>query len=284
MFLGDSITQGGMYVGFLEYALRKNNPNLKYDFFSIGLRSETVSGLSERDHPFPRPCLHERLSRALDIIEPEIVFACYGMNDGIYHPLSQGILDAFQEGMRSLVAKCQEIRAQLVIITPPVFQGYVNPQKLRPQTAEDFSFKAPYENYHETIQALSTLLKSELPVDVICIDLHNKMAKYLDDQRKLDPGFFFSKDSIHPGIEGHLFIAQVILNDLNIDVKALFQDSLKVIKNDELYKFVEQRRQIRSRGWLKYIGYTLGKVYKIDSIEETKRRCSEILDKINNLD
>ena len=67
-------------------------PGRTIEFINVGLPSETVSGLSEEGHAggqFPRPDLHERLGRVLEQIRPDLVFACYGMNDGIYLPFNE---------------------------------------------------------------------------------------------------------------------------------------------------------------------------------------------------
>ena len=103
MVLGDSITQGGGYVTFIEYLLEKQYPALTFDIISVGLSSETTSGLSEEGHAggkFPRPCLHERLGRALEAVKPTLVVACYGMNDGIYLPYSEDRMQLFVTGSR----------------------------------------------------------------------------------------------------------------------------------------------------------------------------------------
>src|SRR5207237_312442 len=89
VFLGDSITNAGMYVQYLDAYLVTRFPDQKFDLINLGLPSETVSGLSEPDHPYPRPDLHERLERVLNKTKPDIVVVCYGMNDGIYYPFSQ---------------------------------------------------------------------------------------------------------------------------------------------------------------------------------------------------
>ncbi len=89
LFLGDSITHSGHYISFIETRLRQDNDNRIPEIINLGLPSETCSGLSEPDHPFPRPTVHERLDRALTKIKPDLVFACYGMNDGIYYPFSE---------------------------------------------------------------------------------------------------------------------------------------------------------------------------------------------------
>src|SRR6476660_7203779 len=89
VFLGDSITHSGEYVTCLEAYLLTHFPERPYEIIDVGLPSETVSGLSEPGHAggaFPRPNLHERLDRVLQKLNPNLVIACYGMNDGIYYP------------------------------------------------------------------------------------------------------------------------------------------------------------------------------------------------------
>ena len=101
VFLGDSITQSGGYVTFVTYYLEKLHPKKDFDILGLGLASETLSELSEDGHAggkFPRPCLFERLGRLLDKAKPNVVFACYGMNDGIYQPLGRRPLCGLQEG------------------------------------------------------------------------------------------------------------------------------------------------------------------------------------------
>jgi hypothetical protein len=124
MVLGDSITQGGGYVTFIEYLLEKRYPALAFDIVSVGLSSETTSGLSEKGHAggkFPRPCVHERLGRALEAVKPELVVACYGINHGINLPYSEERMQAFRDGITRMVERCNATGAQVVLVTPPVF-------------------------------------------------------------------------------------------------------------------------------------------------------------------
>ena len=77
-------------------------PRRKIEFLNLGLPSETVSGLSEPGHAggqFPRPDLHERLERVLEKTRPELVIACYGMNDGIYLPFDAERFRKFTNGL-----------------------------------------------------------------------------------------------------------------------------------------------------------------------------------------
>src|SRR5438105_4956842 len=108
IFLGDSITYSGQFVEFLEAYLRIKDPALRCEFLDLGLPSETVSGLTEPGHAggnFPRPDLHERLDRVLEKTKPDLVVACYGMNDGIYYPFGEERFQKYQDGMRFLREK-----------------------------------------------------------------------------------------------------------------------------------------------------------------------------------
>ena len=54
LFLGDSITHSGRYIAWIETQLRLQGLKPRPELINIGLSSETCSGLSEPDHPFPR--------------------------------------------------------------------------------------------------------------------------------------------------------------------------------------------------------------------------------------
>ncbi|MEM0898058.1 MAG: hypothetical protein AAGJ79_14370, partial [Verrucomicrobiota bacterium] len=81
VFLGDSITHNGGYVAYVEAVIRLTGMEKKFELINMGLGSETASGLSEEDHPFPRPCVLERLDRVLKTMKPDTIVVCYGMND-----------------------------------------------------------------------------------------------------------------------------------------------------------------------------------------------------------
>lgn len=124
LVLGDSITYGGDYVAYLEAYLKLKFPDQPLNILNLGLPSETVSGLSEKGHAggrFPRPDLHERLDRTLEHIKPEIVLACYGMNCGIYHPYGTDRFEAYRVGVRRLRDRVLARGAEMIHITPPVF-------------------------------------------------------------------------------------------------------------------------------------------------------------------
>lgn len=87
-FLGDSITRAGGYVRTIKEALLKQNETNPPQIQNFGHNSETVSGLSEEYHPGKRPCALTWLDKALEE-KPTCVVACFGINDGIYHPFNE---------------------------------------------------------------------------------------------------------------------------------------------------------------------------------------------------
>ena len=186
-FLGDSNTQAGGYVSFATYYLERLHPKKDFDILSLGLASETLSGLTEENHAggkFPRPCLFERLGRVLEKTKPDIVFACYGMNDGIYLPLDRDRFAAFQKGVTKLMEQCKDAGVkQIFLIAPPIYD-------LTPKAGE-FNYDAVLAEYAKWEAAL------KVP-GVRIIDLHTAMRKARND--RTEP---FSKDWVHPGDDGH---------------------------------------------------------------------------------
>jgi lysophospholipase L1-like esterase len=249
MVLGDSITQNGTWVSFLEYFLQKSAPSARFDIVSVGLASETVSGYSEPGHAggaFPRPCLFERLGRALDLVKPKLVVACYGMNDGGYEPFSEERMHQYQAGITRLVEDCAAAGAQVVLVTPPVFD------------ARKFQPIGLAKTYDETLGRFSAWLVKEPPPGVSgVIDLHSTMAALLAERCKQTPDFYFAGDGVHPNDLGHLVMAKSILDFLRVSMPGKDLDSaLTAAQADPIFKLVAQRRAARSEAWLANIGYT----------------------------
>src|ERR1043166_7579591 len=126
LFLGDSITYNGQFLEDLEAYCVSRFPGQHFEFINVGLSSETVSGLTEPGHAggkYTRPDLHERLARILAKTKPGLIFACYGMNDGIYYPFSEERFKSFQDGMNWLHSEAGAAGAPIVHVTPPVFDA-----------------------------------------------------------------------------------------------------------------------------------------------------------------
>ena len=264
LVLGDSITQDGRYVTFLEYYLHRSNPQARCDLISIGLSSETLSGLSEHDHPFPRPCVLERLDRALAAVKPDLVLACYGMNDGIYHPASPETRAAFNAGLHQLIAKVRATGARLVLITPPVFDPQPIRERTQPAGAADYGYAHPYAGYDTVLAEFAAMERSLHEPGVTVVDLHTPMAAALAAQRAGDPAFAFTTDGVHPGEAGHLFMARIIGAATGLTWP---DEGLGRIQSDPLFALVRDRRRLRSEAWLPFVGYRRGETFRSPDIE-----------------
>ncbi len=217
VFLGDSNTYAGGYVAILDAWLQSNHaPDRPIKLLNLGMSSETASGLSEVDHPFKRPCVHERLSKVLAMTRPGVVFVCYGMNDGIYAPPTVETLAAYQDGMLRLAAEVRASGAKFVCLTPPVFE----PEplgargKLGPSKAGRYAYFAPAKDYDDVLQeqadwCLSGALEADAVIDIRKALRAEKKVRLADD-----PKFFFARDGVHFGAEAHAIVAEKILLSL----------------------------------------------------------------------
>ena len=282
VFIGDSITNGGRYVSYIEYYLQKNNPTANYDIISLGLSSETVSGLSEKEHPFPRPCVHSRLDNILKETKPEILFVCYGMNDGIYNPQSPERFQAYKDGYDKLISKAKAAGVkEVVLLTPPPYDSL--PIKKKTILKGNFSYKTPYVNYNDVLRDYASYLLTLDVNDVSVVDLNSSMLDYVKVKRALDKNFTLSRDGIHPGSEGHLLMAQTILKGIGVDYNFIPPSSVEAIDNDEFFKLINKKRSIRSNGWLSFIGYTRGKTVKTASVTKIETQVSQFQEKLDFL-
>ena len=264
VFLGDSITQAGGYVGVTTYYLERLYPEKNFDVLGLGLSSETLSGLSEDGHAggkFPRPCLFERLGRLLDKANPDIVFACYGINDGIYQPLHKERFAAFQKGVEKLISQCKTAGVgQIYIVTPPIYD--FTPKK------GELDYDAVMTEYAKWELALNT-------PGVRVIDLHSAMRKARDG--RTTP---FSGDKVHPGDDGHLLIAKTILAALGVKVP---DETTATIKADPLFRLVERKRTTRSDAWMRHIGYTREQMVEPRTLGNVEAEAANIQEKIDLL-
>lgn len=259
VFLGDSITYAGQYVEFVEAALRLKNPGMTTEFLDIGLPSETVSGLSEPGHAggaFPRPTLHERLDRVLAKAKPDLVVACYGMNDGIYYPLGEDRFAAYRKGIELLRSKAKAAGADILHLTPPVFDA--EPIKARTLPAGLDEYKQPYVGYDEVLARYAAWLMERKADGWAVIDIHTPIRKALDAGRMKDPAFRLAGDGVHMDANGHWLIARELLNHWGVPVDVgMTADAYFASKphGKEVLDLVQKRQRLLKDAWLNDTGH-----------------------------
>ena len=250
LFLGDSITHAGGFISLIESTLVSQPGASAPMLINLGLPSETCSGLSEPIHPFPRPNVHERLDRALRDVKPDLVVACYGMNDGIYYPFSSDRFQAFQEGIDRLIQKVKTTGAKLILLTPPPFDPIPLQATgvLKPAGAAEYSWLSVYEKYDEEVLAryAKWVLDQRTRVD-LAIDLRTPILEYVAERRKTRPTFALSDDGVHLNAEGHRVLATTILQKWGH--REMYEPDA------ELLSVVTEKSTLLHDSWLSHVGH-----------------------------
>lgn len=262
LFLGDSITYAGGWVVSVESAIRAQPGMSRATIVNLGLSSETVSGLSESGHAggsFPRPDLHERLGRALEKFKPTLVVACYGMNDGIYQPLDPQRTAAFREGMIRLRLACVRAHAKCVLVTPSLYG---------PDRAPDAV------NYDGVLQAYSDWLVEQKSAGWLVVDIRPKLREQIAAAKKADPKFVYAKDAVHPGEEGHLFMARAVWPQLAAIMK---WDPSTPFAEGAKWKALRQNMELLRNSWLTNVGHKRPGVARGMPLEQAEARSAAFL-------
>ncbi|HYG35321.1 MAG TPA: GDSL-type esterase/lipase family protein [Clostridia bacterium] len=280
LFLGDSITYSGLYVEYFETFLRMQYPEWQGTIFNLGLPSETVSGLSEEGHAngeFPRPDLNERLDRVLGQVKPDLVLACYGINDGIYQPFDQERFWRFQEGIQRLREKVAAAGAQMIHLTPPTYD---------PAAGKSQAPSGP--NYNEVLDRYSDWLLSKRADGWTVLDIHSPMNRHLSEHRQKDPAYRLAGDGVHPGEIGHWVMARPLVVYFGGPEALGSAESAKPMLEGhphgaEILKLVGQRQRIMKDAWLTDTGHRRPGMNKGLPLDEAKRQTAGLEAQIREL-
>ena len=199
LFMGDSISDDGRFIALIDLALRRSGGGVR--IVNAGVSSETVSGLSEPDHPFPRPCALGRIDRALDLAAPDWVVVLYGINDGIYHPHAEERARAYMDGMGEMVRRIHAHGARVALLTPTVFEG-----RGVPLGAGSFSYMMPYERYADVMDRYAELIRGFRYAERV-IEVHEPLRLAQQEGP-------VTQDGIHPTLRGHMVMARQLLREL----------------------------------------------------------------------
>ena len=258
LFLGDSITHNGLYVDFFEtYLIQYYFSSYEGSVIRLGLSSETVSGLSEVDHPFPRPCLHERLDRTLKAIEPDIVFLCYGMNDGIYAALDEERFNAFKNGMLKAIKEIKKTGAEVIVMTPTPFDVNSFTPWLSDEPVPDAGYQHPYKYYNDTLKAYAQWVMTLGEKEGVSktIDLFNPMTAFLESTYDKNPEYS-SGDGIHPNNIGHWIMTKSMIKQLfNVTLSRMPFYVQKSARGD-FFNLLWFDNETISNAWREEIGHT----------------------------
>jgi len=209
VFVGDSNTYADQFIQYLDAYLFTRFPDKHFHLINRGMPSETVAGTSEPTHQPPRPDLHTRFSRTVPPLNPDLVVACYGMNDGIYLPPNEETFAKYRDGIEWLIMSVrQETHASLTLLTPPPFDPL--PYESKPVT-DPPDWRRPASDYDSTLTQFSKWLLTWRKEGMKVVDIHLAVHELLRARRLTEPQFILASDGVHLGPTGHWLMAQEIL-------------------------------------------------------------------------
>ena len=276
LFLGDSITAAGGYITHFDAWLVAQKWDKTPGVINCGLPSETVSGLSEDGHAggkFPRPDLFERLDRVLALAKPDLVFACYGINCGIYEPFDEARFGKYQAGWKKLKAKVEAAGGKLIVITPPFYDDLRSP-------------KAGF-SYNEVLDRYSEWLVKQRDAGWTVIDLHSAMTAAVKKQRETDPKFTLQPDGVHPNGDGQWVMAQQLIAALGDKDVAAAKSPVEFFAAKKVpaaaLPLLGQRMNLLRDSYVGTAGHLRPGVGKGLPVEEANQKAAELTAKISEL-
>jgi alpha-galactosidase len=248
VFLGDSITQAGDYVVDINCWLLRHG--VAAEVLNLGLGSETASDLTpeenaghDKKYGFGHPFLSERMARILAATKPDLLVACYGMNDCGCLPPDDSGTRRFGEAVTRLRDHALKAGAKHVVIcTPPVHD---NKQDAATDPAD------------QNLARYTAWLLSQRNDGWLVADIHTPMRAALDKARAAQRDFVFAKDGVHPGREGHWLMARQILQQaFGADVDQVSSaEELFPAHGTEIRGLVQERMKLLASAWLTKTGH-----------------------------
>ena len=203
-FLGDSITHGGQYHGFLQLFYATRYPNLKLTFHNCGISGDNAEGMIYR------------LDKDVFIHKPSHVFLMTGMNDVIRTLYFEG--EASNEIVQNRKKALDEYKRNIDILDKKFEASETSPIYLTPSIYDQYS-KIERENNRGCNDALiecSTHLKKIAKQrNTTVIDLNSSMKHIMERELQNDSLFtIVGKDRVHPETTGHFIMFHEILSTI----------------------------------------------------------------------
>jgi isoamyl acetate esterase len=192
VFLGDSITQGGVapkgYVTLIKKALAEKHRDLGITVIGAGISGNKV------------PDLQKRLDRDVLAKKPTLVVIYIGIND-VWHgerdPARGTPKDRYEAGLKDIIGKIKDSEARVVLCTPTV---------IGEKKAGTNSLDAKLDEYAD----LSRKVAKDTGVP-LC-DLHKAFQDYLTRHNPKDQeSGVLTNDRVHLNDAGNKLVAETIL-------------------------------------------------------------------------
>ncbi len=191
IIIGDSITAGGGYLGYIDLAITQNDPAFK-DFRTINAGK---SGHKAED-------LIARYQKDVLDKKPTVVAISIGIND-VWHrlgkPHDDAILAKYKENVSSMVDQAQKAGARVILLAPTVIK-------------ED-----PDLEGNKRLPLYVNAMK-EIAADKKCqmVDLHDMFIESIKHKPADMKGNWLTSDGVHMQSRGNAVMALGVLRALGV--------------------------------------------------------------------
>lgn len=197
--IGDSITQNGWYVPYVEMYYLTRYPKRKLDAFNCGINGDTAEGGSKR--------------YTWDIAphKPTVATIFFGMNDVGRDNYREGktgndltrqnSIDNYEKHLRELVKLLQTNNVETIVILPTIFDNTAIAQS--PQ----------YPGLNEALgECANRARKIANELGCKIIDFYHPMLEVTKTKQSSEPAFsMISSDRVHPTAMGQFYMAYLFL-------------------------------------------------------------------------
>ena len=210
LFWGNSITDDGIYPRLVENYVLTHYPDWKVEFFNLGWGGDRTRNV-------------DRLRRDIMLCQPTKVTVMLGMNDGDYKPFAPEVLEAYLKGMKDEVEVMKKhSNPEILLISATPWEMRCTPAISTGKVKDFTDLKLLF--YPETLRRLSYELgKFASAHGLRFCDLNFASAQTIAELDEYDGNYMFTKEGVHPNIDGELEMGLAILE--NMQAPALVAES-----------------------------------------------------------
>ncbi|HWA99997.1 MAG TPA: SGNH/GDSL hydrolase family protein [Pirellulales bacterium] len=207
VFLGDSITQQGLYTQYVETYFYTRDPGLRLKFHNAGVSGDTAADALAR------------FDRDVASYRPRYVTVLLGMNDGSSTKFDESLFDTYRADMQQLVERIRKIGATPILLTPTMYDSRMAARRTKPDSRGR-------GGYYNGVLALygAWLREAAAANGAGFADLYGPLNYFTNQSRKSDPDFTLIPDGIHPDPNGQIVMAYSLVADLGLSKRVFTID------------------------------------------------------------
>ena len=156
----------------------------------------------------------------------------------------------------------EKIGGRIIFLTAPLFM---------PDTPEK-----DVNGYDEVLDAYAAWLVSKGKDGWQVVDIRPQLKQFVREVKKSDPSFIYAKDGVHPGADGHRFIAEAACKGL---WPLLGLKGEPVLPEGDALKILSQRQNLLKYAWLSETKHLRPGIKAGLPLDEAQKQAGELLAK-----